>query len=60
MKAIVRSAKKCAVVSIAEKFNSVQKLKICDLGAIDYLVTELGVGSAVLAAYSGLEKPVFL
>jgi DeoR/GlpR family transcriptional regulator of sugar metabolism len=60
IKAMVRSAKRTAVVSIAEKFNSVQKLKICDLSAIDYLITELPADSPVLASYSGMEKPVLL
>lgn len=41
LKAMVRSAKKVAVVSISEKLNTVQKLKVCDLNSIHYLVTEL-------------------
>lgn len=40
-KALIRSAKKCAVLSISEKLNTVKWLNICDAAAIDYLVTEL-------------------
>ncbi len=51
IKAMIRSAKKVAVVSIAEKLNSVQRIKICDIAAINYLVTELPPESALLSAF---------
>jgi DeoR/GlpR family transcriptional regulator of sugar metabolism len=60
IKAMIRSAKKTAVVSISEKFNTVQKIKISDWTAIDYIITELPPDSPVLSAYSGKEKPVLL
>jgi DeoR/GlpR family transcriptional regulator of sugar metabolism len=60
MKAMMRSAKKLAVVSIAEKFETVQKIKICDLDAVDYVITELAPYSPVLNAYSGKDKPELL
>lgn len=50
-KAIVRSAKKVAVLSISEKLNTVQRIKICDLEDINYLITELPTDHHVLAAY---------
>ncbi|MHA4811216.1 DeoR/GlpR family DNA-binding transcription regulator [Flavitalea flava] len=53
IKAMIRSAKKVAVVSIAEKLKSVQRLKICDLNAIDYLITELPPENPVLADFQG-------
>lgn len=40
-KALIRSAKKCAVLSISEKLNTVKWLNICDATAIDYLITEM-------------------
>jgi DeoR/GlpR family transcriptional regulator of sugar metabolism len=40
-KAIIQSAEKCAVLSIAEKIGTVQKVQVCKLEAIDYLITEL-------------------
>jgi DeoR/GlpR family transcriptional regulator of sugar metabolism len=52
LKAMIRSARKVAVVSIAEKLNSVQRMKICDLSEIDYLVTELPPDSPFLAAFA--------
>lgn len=60
IKAMIRTAKKVAVVTIAEKFNSVKRIKIADVKDIDYMVTELPPDSPVLAAYSGAEKPVLL
>lgn len=41
IKAVIRSSLKIAVVSISEKLNTSQRMKICDLNAIDYLITEL-------------------
>jgi len=60
MKAMIRAAKKTAVVTIAEKFDSVQKIKISDLTAIDYIITELPPDSSVLSSYSGIDKPMLL
>ena len=53
IKAVIRSAKKVAVVSIAEKLNSVQRIKICNVDAIDYLITELPPESHLLSAFDG-------
>jgi DeoR/GlpR family transcriptional regulator of sugar metabolism len=53
IKAMLRSAKKTAVVSISEKLNTVQKIKICDFGIINYLITELPPGNAALSSYKG-------
>jgi len=60
IKAMMRTATNVAVVTIAEKFNSVQRIKIADLKEVDYLVTELQPDSPLLAAYRGTEKPVLL
>ncbi|HVM86740.1 MAG TPA: DeoR/GlpR family DNA-binding transcription regulator [Puia sp.] len=60
IKAMISNSKKTAVVSIAEKFNSVQKIKICDLSVIDYIITELHPENPVLSAYGGREKPYLL
>ena len=40
-KAMIRCSQKVAILSIAEKLNSVQKMKVCGLNAIHYLVTDL-------------------
>ncbi len=60
MKAMIRTAKKVAVVCIAEKFNTVQKIKIADLTAVDYIITELAPNNAGLSAYSRKDKPVLI
>lgn len=50
-KAMIRAAKKTAVLSISEKMNSVLSLKVADLRDIDYVVTELPPDSPGLAPY---------
>lgn len=51
-KAIIRSARKTAVLCISEKLNSSRRLKICNLNQVDYLVTELSYDHPMMAAYS--------
>ncbi|MFD1630301.1 DeoR/GlpR family DNA-binding transcription regulator [Pseudopedobacter beijingensis] len=51
-KAMLRSAQKTAIVCIAEKLNSAQKLKVCDLNALDYLITDLNPTDRLLARYT--------
>ncbi len=38
---MIRSSSRVAVLSISEKLNSVQKMKVCRLKDIDYLITEI-------------------
>jgi len=60
IKAILRTAKKAAVVTIAEKLNTTQKIKIADLNSIDYIITELSPESPVLSSYRGDDRPFVL
>ncbi|MEO5889933.1 MAG: DeoR/GlpR family DNA-binding transcription regulator [Ferruginibacter sp.] len=60
IKAMIRSAKKTAVVCIAEKFDSVQKIKIADIKDVDYVITELDPDSPVLDVYRREGKPGLL
>lgn len=60
IKAMMRSAKKVAAVNIAEKLGSVQRIKVCEVRDLDYLVTELPPDSEVLAAYRLEGKPILL
>ncbi|WP_353185325.1 DeoR/GlpR family DNA-binding transcription regulator [Parapedobacter lycopersici] len=53
-KAMLRSANKTAILSIAEKLNSVQKMKVCSLNAIAYLITDLDPEHRSLAKFSQL------
>jgi DeoR/GlpR family transcriptional regulator of sugar metabolism len=51
-KAILRSAGRCALLSISEKLGTVQKVQVCKLDEIDYLVTELSEHDEKLTAYA--------
>jgi DeoR/GlpR family transcriptional regulator of sugar metabolism len=51
-KAMIKCAKKTAIISIAEKLNSVQKMKVCNLNAINYLITDLDPSDEALKGYS--------
>lgn len=53
-RAMIRSSKKLAILSIAEKLNSVQGMKVCDLNVINYLITELPPDHHFLSAYRHL------
>lgn len=50
-KAMIRSSKKLAIMSIAEKMNSVQRMKVCNLNQASYLITDLPVEDPRLALY---------
>jgi DeoR/GlpR family transcriptional regulator of sugar metabolism len=50
-KAIIRSAKHVALLVIGEKLNTAQRLRICPVNQIGYLITELPAESPLLASY---------
>ncbi len=50
-KALIRSARKVAVLTISEKLNTIQTVKICDVKQINYLITELAPDSPLLDKY---------
>lgn len=50
-KAIIRSAARSALLSISEKLGTVQKVQVCNLNAIDHLVTELDPHDKKLIPY---------
>ncbi len=51
-KAMIKAAKRTAVVSIAEKLDSLQKMKVCSLNAVYYLITDIDPSDNALANYS--------
>lgn len=55
-KAMIRAAKRTAIVTISEKLNSAQRLRIGELNDLDFLVTELSPTDVQLTPYhnSGL------
>jgi DeoR/GlpR family transcriptional regulator of sugar metabolism len=56
-KAMIEASDISVSLAISEKLNSSQRIKICDIGDIDILVTECELGNPMLAPYSkaGLE-----
>lgn len=50
-KAMIESSEKVVSLAIAEKLNSFQKIKVCDMNDIDILVTELEPGNELLMPY---------
>jgi len=51
-KAMIKSATKTAIVSIAEKLDSVEKMKVCSINEINYLITDANPGESALSSYS--------
>jgi len=50
-KAMIQSSKRVVALTIAEKINTQQKLKIGDLDLLDIMITELDPGEKVFDAY---------
>lgn len=50
-KAMIHSSNQIAVLSIAEKLNTVQRMKVCDAHLINYLITELPIDAPILSPY---------
>ncbi|ETZ22962.1 DeoR/GlpR family DNA-binding transcription regulator [Pedobacter sp. V48] len=51
IKAIVNASRKVAVLAIAEKLNTSQRIRICPINKINYLITELPPESTYLANF---------
>ncbi|MEO5975984.1 MAG: DeoR/GlpR family DNA-binding transcription regulator [Chryseolinea sp.] len=56
-KAMLKSSEKAAVLCISEKLGSIQKMKICTLGHLNYLITESDPKE--LGMYSKMIKSIF-
>lgn len=50
-KAMIQASSKVVLCAISEKLNSVQKIKVCDMNQIDFLITELDPQSEILTPY---------
>jgi len=50
-KAMIQSSKKVVALTIAEKINTQQKLKIGDLDLLDIMITESDPGEKIFDAY---------
>lgn len=51
-KAMLRTSAKSALLCISEKREVIQKLQVCPMHAVDYLITELSPSHKELAGYS--------
>ena len=51
-KAMLRCSEKTAILSIAEKLNSVQKMKVCSLSNIHYLITDMEANNDTLSNFA--------
>ncbi|MCW3463872.1 DeoR/GlpR family DNA-binding transcription regulator [Chitinophaga nivalis] len=58
-RAMLKASKKTAILSIAEKLGSAQRMKVCDLNLINYLITELPPENHQLADYQHLDLDLF-
>ena len=50
-RAMMKASKETAILTISEKLDSVQRLRVCNLDEINYLITELEPESGELKAY---------
>ncbi len=50
--AMIETSKRVVCLSIAEKINSYQPIKVCDLDKVDSLITELDPGDPLLKDYA--------
>jgi len=57
-KAMIKSARETAILSIAEKLDSIQKIKVCQLSELKYLVTDLHPTDKRLKKYSAQIKVI--
>jgi DeoR/GlpR family transcriptional regulator of sugar metabolism len=53
--AMVRAAKRIAILTISEKLDSSQRMNVCAINQINYLITELSPNNPQLAAYRKLD-----
>jgi DeoR/GlpR family transcriptional regulator of sugar metabolism len=50
-KAMIQASKKVAVLTIAEKVNTQQKIKVADLDELDIMVTEMNPSESIFKPY---------
>jgi DeoR/GlpR family transcriptional regulator of sugar metabolism len=50
-RAMMKASKQTAILTISEKLDTIQRLRVCDLDEVHYLITELDPESADLKAY---------
>ena len=55
-KAMIRSARRLAILSLGEKLGSIKKMKVCDLNTLEYLITDCPENDPSVKAYKEFVK----
>ena len=55
-KAMIRSSRRMAIMSLGEKLGSVKKMRICDLNTLEYLITDRNENDADVEPYKQFVK----
>lgn len=58
-KAMIKASKRLVMMCIAEKLNSVQRIRVCELQQIDGLITDLDPEHDILKAYRDEKLPLY-
>ena len=58
-KAMIEASTQTAILSISEKLNTHQRIKICDLADVDILITELDKQDTILESFSKTGLTIF-
>jgi DeoR/GlpR family transcriptional regulator of sugar metabolism len=57
-KAMLKSAERTALLSISEKIGTTQKIQVCPLNSVHYLITELDRNADPLSQYADVVKTI--
>lgn len=55
-KAMIRSARRLVILSLGEKLGSIQKMKVCNLNSLEYLITDRPENDPSVKAYKEFVK----
>ena len=58
-KAMIKASKRLVIMCIAEKLNSVQRIRVCGIQQINSLITDLAPDDQILQAYTAQEMQLF-
>jgi DeoR/GlpR family transcriptional regulator of sugar metabolism len=58
-KAMIKCSSKVVILSIAEKLNSVQKMRVCGLNEITHFITDLNPNDQELSVYKDLNLKIY-
>jgi len=58
-KAMIKASKRLVIMCIAEKLNSIQRIRVCGIQQINSLITDLAPDDQILHAYTAQEMQLF-